>query len=34
MDFMYDEIIVRPELHAPEIDPYNKISLSQIIWKN
>lgn len=34
MDFMYDEIIVRPELHAPEIDPYNKVSLSQIIWKN
>lgn len=33
MDFMYDEITVRPELHAPEIDPYDKIKLDQIIWK-
>lgn len=33
MDFMYDEITVRPKLHAPEIDPYDKIKLDQIIWK-
>lgn len=32
MDFMDDEITVRPELHAPEIDPYDDITSQQIIW--
>jgi tRNA A37 methylthiotransferase MiaB len=30
MDFTEDEITVRPELHAPEIDPYDEIKLDQI----
>jgi hypothetical protein len=30
MDFMDDEITVRPELHAPEIDPYDDIKIEQI----
>jgi len=32
MDFTDDEITVRPELHAPEIDPYDEIKLDQITW--
>lgn len=27
------EVIVRPQLHAPEIDPYDEIKLEQISWK-
>ena len=32
MDFTDDEITVRPQLHAPEIDPYDDIKPKQIIW--
>ena len=32
MDFIDDEITVRPELHAPEIDPYDDIKVEQITW--
>lgn len=26
-------VVVRPQLHAPEIDPYDEIKLEQITWK-
>lgn len=32
MDFTDDEITVRAELHAPEIDLYDEIKLTQITW--
>ena len=28
----FPRIIVRPILHAPEIDPYDEISFAQIVW--
>ena len=32
MDFNEEKVIVRPYLHAPEIDPYDEILWDDIIW--
>ena len=32
MNFDNEKLVIRPYLHAPEIDPYDKVSWNQITW--
>jgi ribosomal protein S12 methylthiotransferase len=32
MNILENELIIKPYLHAPEIDPYHKVSFDKILW--